>query len=90
MVTNSIPRRGSFNFPGLDTTPEELEFGLAMYAYQKKYHRRYPAWSEVLFVLKSLGYAKPGSPDDPPLKPPCPYGLDPASRPTLAEIEACS
>ena len=78
MLKRSFSLGMSVTYPGLDTTPDELEFALAMYAYQKKHRRRYPAWSEVLFVLKSLGYAKGVPPDEP------------FSRTTPAEIEACS
>ena len=39
-------------------TSEELEFMLAMQRYKERNHRRYPTWSEVLQVLKSLGYRK--------------------------------
>jgi len=53
-------------YPGADITPDELEFLMAMERFQRKYHRRYPTWREILFVLRSLGYRKgpPGS--DPP------------------------
>ena len=44
--------------PGGELTDDEVEFGLAMHAYQLRYRRRYPAWSEVLYVLRTLGYAK--------------------------------
>lgn len=46
------------NFPGADVTPEELEFLKAMERFQRRHHRRYPTWREVLFVLKSLGYRR--------------------------------
>ena len=77
--------------PGYDLAADELEFALAMHAYQKKHRRRYPAFSEVLYVLKSLGYAKGEPPEELPPRIPQPYfGLEAASRPTPAEIESCS
>jgi hypothetical protein len=50
--------RGDALFPGAELTADELEFGRAMDAYKRDYRRPSPAWSEVLAVLKSLGYAK--------------------------------
>lgn len=37
---------------------DETEFMLAMQKYKETHNRRFPAWSEVLAVLKSLGYRK--------------------------------
>jgi hypothetical protein len=37
---------------------DAVEFGRAMEAYRTLRHRRFPACSEVLRVLKSLGYRK--------------------------------
>lgn len=37
---------------------EEREFLAAMARYQERFHRRFPTWSEVLHVLKELGYRK--------------------------------
>jgi hypothetical protein len=39
-------------------TDEEKEFLLAMDRYKRDNRRPYPTWSEVLEVLKSLGYTK--------------------------------
>lgn len=44
--------------PGGDYTPEELEFLKAIDAHKRRAGRVFLAWSEVLAVLKSLGYAK--------------------------------
>lgn len=41
----------------------ELEFMNAMQEYKKTSGRMFPTWSEVLEVLKSLGYEKPSEPD---------------------------
>lgn len=38
---------------------DELEFLAAIRAYQERTGRKFPAWSEVLAVLKGLGYRKP-------------------------------
>jgi hypothetical protein len=38
----------------------ELEFMQAMNEYKQKSGRMFPTWSEVLEVLRSLGYEKPG------------------------------
>jgi hypothetical protein len=46
------------HFDGGDMTAEQVEFLLAMAAYQKRYGRRYPTWLEVLHVLHCLGYRK--------------------------------
>jgi len=42
---------------------EVTEFSKAMERYKRAYGRPFPAWSEVLHVLKELGYRKvsPGS-----------------------------
>ena len=39
----------------------EMEFMQAMHDYKQQSGRMFPTWSEVLEVLKSLGYAKPQS-----------------------------
>lgn len=41
---------------------EEMEFMLAMDQYKRANRRPFPTWSEVLEVLKALGYRKVGSP----------------------------
>lgn len=45
-------------YPGCDITDAEWEFIQAIERYQRKFHRRYPAWREVLHVLRCLGYRK--------------------------------
>jgi hypothetical protein len=37
-----------------------IEFEAAMAEYKRRSGRRFPTWSEVLEVLRGLGYAKPG------------------------------
>jgi hypothetical protein len=62
----------SLHFDGSEITPEETEFLLAMLAYQKRFRRRYPTWSEVLHVARCLGYRKvaDAEPIDEPKPPP--------------------
>jgi len=48
----------SLYFDGSEMSEDETEFLLAMASYQKRFHRRYPTWREVLNVLRCLGYRK--------------------------------
>lgn len=45
-------------------TADELEFMLAMERYKTEQRRPFPAWSEVLAVVRELGYRK-GTADQP-------------------------
>ncbi|MHC4515763.1 MAG: hypothetical protein ACYTKC_13095 [Planctomycetota bacterium] len=48
--------------PKLDMNADVMEFIAAIDAYKREYHRPFPGWSEILFVLKRMGYKKrPGS-----------------------------
>jgi hypothetical protein len=38
--------------------PDEMEFINAITAYKTKHSRPFPTWSEVLHVVKALGYVK--------------------------------
>src|SRR5437588_2669261 len=40
-------------------SPAEMEFMQAMHDYKHRSGRMFPTWSEVLEVLKALGYQKP-------------------------------
>lgn len=58
-------RRAARTDPGLhpatadiDYSRDEMEFILAMHEYQHATGRKFPAYTEVLRVLKSLGYAR--------------------------------
>lgn len=42
-----------------DYSGDEIEFMKAMDEYKRKSGRMFPTWSEVLEVVRSLGYAKP-------------------------------
>ena len=52
--------------------PDELEFINAINAYRQRYGRPFPTWSEVLHVLKFLGYRKPEPRDAAPAAHPAP------------------
>jgi hypothetical protein len=43
---------------GSEMTSAELEFLLAVSAFQRRFGRRYPTWREVLHVARCLGYRK--------------------------------
>lgn len=45
---------------GCDYTEDEMEFILAMQTYQKEHKRKFPSYTEVLAVARSLGYVKRG------------------------------
>ena|SRR5438105_429997 len=47
-----------------DYSSEEMEFMQAMQAYKAQSGRMFPTWSEVLEVLRSLGYDKPVAEDE--------------------------
>lgn len=38
--------------------PDELEFINAINAYKQAYNKPFPTWSEVLHILRALGYRK--------------------------------
>ena len=41
-----------------DLTLEEIQFVRAIARYKRKFNRPFPTWSEVLAILKELGYTK--------------------------------
>jgi FMN phosphatase YigB (HAD superfamily) len=45
---------------------DDIEFMHAMDRYKRDFKRPYPTWSEVLEVLKALGYRKVAASDLPP------------------------
>ena len=45
-------------FPGCDITGDDLEFGKAMDRFKRENRKPFPTCSEVLAVVKSLGYRK--------------------------------
>jgi hypothetical protein len=44
--------------PSLDVDADVLEFIAALDAYKAAHSRPFPSWSEVLHVLRSLGYRR--------------------------------
>ena len=52
--------------------PDELEFINAINAYRQRYGRPFPTWSEVLHVLKFLGYRRDGAAAEEPGATPAP------------------
>lgn len=48
----------SICFDGQDYTADEIEFIKAMEAYKRRTKRKFPTFTEVLAVAKSLGYRK--------------------------------
>ncbi len=65
-----------------DYTPEEIEFMSALDAYKRSSGRMFPTCSEVLEVIKSLGYARQESPPAPAAPP------APAQDPTIGPEDA--
>ncbi len=47
-----------------DYTIAEREFMQAMHEYKHRSGRMFPTWSEVLEVLRDLGYEKPGAAEE--------------------------
>jgi hypothetical protein len=41
-----------------DLTVEEIEFVRAVDRYKRKFNRPFPTWSEILAIVKELGYTK--------------------------------
>jgi len=41
-----------------ELTVEEIEFVRAVDQYKRKFNRPFPTWSEILAILKELGYTK--------------------------------
>lgn len=55
--------RESHNSDGDSVSPEAVEFGKAVEAWKKKHNCRYPSLSDLLHVLRSIGYRKIEKPD---------------------------
>lgn len=61
-----VPEQYRGNVRSINEYPldgDELEFINAINAYKQRYGRPFPTWSEVLHVLRFLGYRKPAAPD---------------------------
>ena len=63
-----------------DYTDDEIEFMKAMDQYKRDNRRPFPTWSEVLEVLRALGYRKVADPTALP-------GLQPAATAAAAAVE---
>ena len=57
-VAPSLPKSLLENNSEVEIDPEALEFIAALDKYKKIHSRPFPSWSEVLFVVKQLGYKK--------------------------------
>lgn len=55
---NTGDQRFEGTFPGSDITGNAFEFGKAMERFKREQRQPFPTCSEVLAVLKSLGYRK--------------------------------
>ncbi len=55
-------RAGKRNINEYPLTEDELEFINVINAYKTKYRKPFPSWSEVLHILKALGYKKARGP----------------------------
>lgn len=62
-VASPLPKSALANNDDVEIDPAALEFIAALDKYKKIHSRPFPSWSEVLFVIKQLGYKKP---DEPP------------------------
>ena len=52
-------RRAARSMNQYDLKPEVLEFIQAINGFKQRTGRAFPSWSDVLAILKSLGYEKP-------------------------------
>ena len=57
-VTPDAYRAGARHMNEYPLLPDEMEFINAINAYKHKHSRPFPTWSEVLHVVKALGYRK--------------------------------
>ena len=54
----TVQRRAPRNINAYELGPDELEFIQAIGAHKERTGRAFPTWSEVLGILRSLGYEK--------------------------------
>jgi hypothetical protein len=52
-------RAGERSINEYPLSPDELEFINALNGYKRKHSRNFPTWSEVLHIVRALGYRKP-------------------------------
>ena len=56
--TKKAPAKKAKVPPALEVDPEVLEFIAAIDRFKKRHNRPFPSWSEILHVLRELGYRK--------------------------------
>ena len=59
-------RAGARHMNEYPLASDEMEFINAVTAYRNRHMRPFPTWSEVLHILKALGYRKSGAEAPPP------------------------
>ena len=59
-------RAGARHMNEYPLLPDEMEFINAVNAYKQRYAKPFPTWSEVLHILRSLGYEKADRKSSPP------------------------
>ena len=57
-VNRTTTRRPVSKPPKLDMDADVMDFIAAIDVYKGEYHRPFPGWSEILFVIKRMGYKK--------------------------------
>ena len=65
VVVPDLYRAGARHINEYPLAPAEMEFTNAINAYKQKHARPFPTWSEVLHVLRALGYCKPDAAEPP-------------------------
>lgn len=58
VAVRAVPKRGGIATSEPDYSDDEREFQMAVDRYKRAARRPFPALSEILAVLKSLGYRK--------------------------------
>jgi len=48
---------------GAELSQDDVEFGLTIDRYKRENNRPFPTWSEVLAIVRALGYRKVAEPD---------------------------
>lgn len=69
MATQFSPKQNRHcALAGAEISPDELEFMNAVDAFKRRTGKAFPLWSEVLVVVRSLGYRKVAEPERPERK----------------------
>jgi hypothetical protein len=69
-VVPDLYRAGARHMNEYPLAQDEMEFINAINAYRQRHSRPFPTWSEVLHVVKALGYARPHDSAQNPSAPP--------------------